>query len=75
MSKKVYNWKRFWCSRSRQFSLADTGYLYNPDAEWGNIYNPDLVTLDKIANIPCLILLGEPGIGKSEEMTNLIKYT
>ena len=66
MSAQVYNWQRFWCPRSGHINLADGGYLYDPEAEWGNAYNPDLVSFSAISQIPCLVLLGEPGIGKSQ---------
>ncbi|HAX76397.1 MAG TPA: hypothetical protein DCY88_11290 [Cyanobacteria bacterium UBA11372] len=75
MSEQAYSWKRFWCPRSGSINLADGGYLGDPSSEWGQYYNPDLVSLEAIANIPCLVLLGEPGIGKSQEMENLKKYT
>jgi predicted NACHT family NTPase len=58
-------------------SLADDGYLFDPESEWGHSYNPDLVTFAAIAKSPCLVLLGEPGIGKSyaieAERKNLLK--
>ena len=63
MPKQTYGWKRFWCPRSGQISLADGGYLYNPEAEWGEAHNPDLVIFEAIAHLPCLALLGELGIG------------
>jgi predicted NACHT family NTPase len=75
MSEQVYSWKRFWCPRSGSINLADGGYLCDPSSEWGKYYNLDLVSLEAIADIPCLVLLGEPGIGKSQEMENLKKYT
>jgi predicted NACHT family NTPase len=75
MSKKDYKWKRFWCPRSGNINLTDGGYLYDPDAEWGKADNPDLVSLEAIAEIPCLVLLGEPGIGKSQELENLKALT
>ena len=75
ISKQIYPWKRFWCQRSDTMNLTPEGYLCDPDSQWGNVNNPDLVTLDKIADIPCLILLGEPGVGKSQEMQNLVEYT
>jgi predicted NACHT family NTPase len=75
ISKQIYPWKRFWCQRSDTMNLTPEGYLSDPDSQWGNVNNPNLVTLDKIADIPCLILLGEPGIGKSQEMQNLVEYT
>ena len=75
ISKQIYPWKRFWCQRSDAMNLTPEGYLCDPVSQWGNVHNPDLVTLDKIADIPCLILLGEPGVGKSQEMQNLVEYT
>jgi predicted NACHT family NTPase len=75
MPKKDYKWKRFWCPRSGRINLADDGYLCDPDGEWGRAYNPDLVSLEAIAEIPCLVLLGEPGIGKSQELENLKALT
>jgi|LSQX01.3.fsa_nt_gb predicted NACHT family NTPase len=60
-----YNWKRFWCHRGGKINLSTDGYLYDPDGQWGNAYNPDVVSIDTISTNPCLILLGEPGIGKS----------
>lgn len=75
MSEQVYSWKRFWCPRSGSLNLSDGGYLCDPSSEWEQYYNLDLVSLEAIANIPCLVLLGEPGIGKSQEMENLKKYT
>lgn len=71
MSKQEYNWKRFWCPRSGSINLADGGYLADPDQKWGKSGNPDLVTLEAISDVPCLVLLGEPGIGKSQELENL----
>jgi hypothetical protein len=75
MSEKTYTWKRFWCSRTSQINLGDRGYLCDPESEYGHLLNPELVGLEAIADVPCLILLGEPGIGKSQEMVNLVEYT
>lgn len=33
------------------------------------------MSLEAIADIPCLVLLGEPGIGKSQELENLKAFT
>ena len=72
---QIYNWKRFWCTRAAQINLGDRGYLVDPESEYGHLLNPELVSLESIADLPCLILLGEPGIGKSQEMANLFNYT
>ncbi len=49
-------------------SLQDGGYLVDPEAKYGNHFNPGLRSFDVIAEFPCLILLGEPGIGKTSAM-------
>jgi len=63
--KQNYNWKRFWCPRTDSFDLSDGGYLSDPDSEWGN---PHVKSFESITSIPCLVLLGEPGIGKTYAM-------
>ena len=68
MVSQLYNWKRFWCPREEAFSLEDNGYLIDPEAEWGGEVQPNVVAFDQIQNVPCLLLLGEPGIGKSTAM-------
>ena len=68
MSNQIYNWKRFWCSRTGSFNLSDGGYLADPDSEWRHLYNPDVISFESITTIPCLVLLGEPGIGKTHAM-------
>ncbi len=65
MPKGPYDWKRFWCPREGNFDLTDQGYLTDPTAKYGSCWQPDVVEFRKIAELPCLVLLGEPGIGKS----------
>ncbi len=61
-----YNWKRFWCPREKRSELmSNQGYLFDPDHEFEKYLAKDLVTLDSIMDKRCLVLLGEPGIGKS----------
>jgi len=62
---RVFPWKRFWCRREDVYSLGDHGFLFDPDGEHGKVLNPHLVTFDQLQAIPCLALLGEPGVGKS----------
>jgi predicted NACHT family NTPase len=75
MAEQVYDWKRFWCPRSSQINLGDRGYLTDPESEYGKYANPELVGLEAITDVPCLVLLGEPGIGKSQELEKLRSYT
>ena len=60
-----FEWKRFWCARGKSIDLSDRGFLSDPDGEWGKYSNPDLVTFERLAEFPCTVLLGEPGIGKT----------
>jgi hypothetical protein len=68
MLNQLYDWKRFWCLRTGRFDLSDGGYLSDPESQWGAIQNPDTVPLTSMGMTPCLVLLGEPGIGKSHEI-------
>ena len=52
-------------------NLSDGGFLYDPDSEYAKYVNSDVKPFDAIAHIPCLALLGEPGIGKSITMEAL----
>ena len=64
----AYDWLRFWCPPEGTYSLSDGGFLSDPDSEWGSALNPDAKKFEEIAAKPCLVLLGEPGIGKSHEL-------
>lgn len=67
MSSPILNWKRFWCPRDGSYQLTGNGYLWDYDSRpvFGD---SGIVTLEDLIEIPCLILLGEPGIGKSTEI-------
>jgi predicted NACHT family NTPase len=68
MSANRYNWKRFWCLRDGSINLSDGGYLADPDGPYGNHFNPALRPFEEVSRLPCLALLGEPGIGKTSTM-------
>lgn len=67
MPSLKYNWQRFWCPREGSVNF-DNGFIQDPDGKWGAIFNPDLKRIEEFASYPCLILLGEPGLGKSSEV-------
>jgi len=48
----VYNWERFFCPREGNISLSDGGYLYDPESEWGKVYNPEVVHFEALADFP-----------------------
>lgn len=45
--------------------LTAGGYLADPDGKYGSSRNPSLTSIRSLRDTPCLVLLGEPGIGKS----------
>lgn len=75
MNKKHYNWQRYWTHPDGKISLTDNGFLEDPTGKFGKYASADLVTLEKLKESGCLILLGEPGIGKSTEIADLYKAT
>src|SRR5437667_9168841 len=70
MAKQMYNWKRFWCPPAGHVNLSDSGFLVDPDDPYGASLNPDVVPWDSVSQSACLILLGEPGIGKSSALVS-----
>lgn len=68
MESLVYNWKRFWYPRGSIASLIDGGYLRDPQGPYSNVLSPHVVPFASIASTPCLVLLAEPGMGKTETM-------
>jgi hypothetical protein len=68
MSRLTYNWKRFWCLRDGGFHIDANGFLLRSE------YFKDTVEFESIAEIPCLVLLGEPGIGKSRALKDAVQF-
>ena len=62
-----FDWKRFWVPSGERVRL-DGGYLADPDSEFGHLFNPKAVPLSELAGHQCLVLLGEPGMGKTTAM-------
>ncbi|HKP52598.1 MAG TPA: hypothetical protein VJ183_08090 [Chloroflexia bacterium] len=76
-STQHYNWKRYWFPRGKSINLSDRGYLTNPvsESEYSYNPNPNLVLFEAISHIPCLVLLGEPGIGKTRTIRDEYEAT
>lgn len=70
-----YEWKRFWCPPSEQLQVDEHGYVVDPIPVIGPSQNPNLVSLVDQLDTPCLVLLGEPGIGKSTEFKLFYEYS
>lgn len=68
MNQPRYDWRRFWVRREDHLIVEGGGYLQDPDHPYGALSNPYAVPFERIASSPCLVLLGEPGIGKSSAL-------
>lgn len=78
MSDIRFNWERFWYPRGSSLNLSDGGYLPDPHSRTGRFANPQIVSLSKIHESKALVLLGDPGMGKSTVLTDeelLLKST
>lgn len=59
----TYPWPRFWVPRDGVVDLSDAGFLLDP-LEY-RLRSPGPVQLAALQESKALVLLGEPGIGKS----------
>src|SRR5690242_18042903 len=73
MDEQKYNWLRFWRPREATVRLTQQGMLQDPEQTYGHILNPDALTLDALKDTPCLVLLGDPGSGKSYELDQQVE--
>lgn len=65
----IHAWTRYWTKPDGRISLADQGFLVGPAGpDWLGFGSPDLWSFDQIAERRCLILLGEPGMGKTQTL-------
>jgi hypothetical protein len=73
MPRLIYDWERYWVPRDGAFSFDDEGFLLAPsnDPAWRKVQRTDAVEFTEIDNKPCLVLLGEPGIGKTFALERL----
>jgi len=74
MARIKYEWKRFWSPRDGIIHLGDHGFLTDPN-DWGGYHNTTLRTSDQLLEFPCLVLLGEPGIGKSTSIEEMVSVS
>lgn len=66
-------WTRFWVPSAGRIS-ADRdrrGFLDDPADDFGRAANPDVKELRELLPQPCLVLSGQPGIGKTTEVESL----
>jgi Trypsin-like peptidase domain len=70
VAAKHYNWQRYWRPRGSSLRFIQDGFLVSP----GKI-NSNVFPFDKVACSPCIVLLGEPGMGKTDSMKTIIETT
>ena len=63
--KIIYPWQRFWCGRTETLDLSDYGFLVDPTNLLALAGHPKPSTLGELSKLRALILLGEPGMGKT----------
>jgi hypothetical protein len=76
MASKRYTWKRYWVPREGAFAFDSDGFLLSPvqDPDLPTWIKTDVVDFENLAASPCLVLLGEPGIGKSYALRDVRNY-
>jgi len=67
---QIFQWKRFWCPKGQVPMLDEDGYLADPEAHLTDLFFPrdyksNARAWGEIEELPCLVLSGELGIGKS----------
>jgi hypothetical protein len=71
MSDSHYDWQRWWCPRGGFIAYDRAGYVLAPESAKQYERN-DLISFDNVADVHCLVLLGEPGIGKSRTLSTIV---
>jgi hypothetical protein len=75
MATKAYDWKRYWVPRDGSFAFDSEGFLASPSDGGWSWQKAGVVGFDELAANPCLVLLGEPGIGKTFAFQSARRHT
>jgi hypothetical protein len=70
MNKTIFPWKRYWFPEGNDHyqDFVQEGFLQLPPAGYSHFYPASPKQLADLAEIPVLVLLGEPGYGKSQTL-------
>ncbi len=76
-SQRTYiPWERFWCPLGAKINSEPGGaFLADPHGEFGRNWSPNTFTLEELLDHRCLVLCGEPGIGKTEVVKGFVTKT
>ena len=66
MNNRRVNVRRFVRRRSDKGAAQANGYLADPETSFGKTVSPSTIPVDAAFSARCVVLLGEPGIGKSD---------
>ena len=73
----LYDWTRYWIPLEGVIQLDEYGFPHDPQGEFGQYHDFGFSTLEQMEQEPLLLLLGEPGMGKStllgEERERLVQ--
>src|SRR6266545_39714 len=69
---KEYKWDRYWCPPNKSYALDRAGFLLDPEAPDSKYYDSIALRFEEIPDSPCLVLLGEPGIGRTKALDNIL---
>lgn len=67
-------WQRFWCPRDGRYAVDNDGFVRAPHS-WSSNECWEPTASERLAAMTCLILLGEPGIGKSCALVDMVDAT
>ena len=65
MNKLKHDWKRYLCPREERYFLDPDGFLISDEStKYFESFQPNLKELSSLRKEGCVVILGEPGIGK-----------
>lgn len=62
-----YEAPRYWLPEGKEIPLLDAGFMLDPEGPLAAAL-PEAKSLLDLRDVPCLVLIGEPGLGKSTAM-------
>jgi hypothetical protein len=70
MTPLRHRWTRYWAPRGSTIRVDSGVFLLDPNSAWGRAANTSVTSLDHLQERRCLVLLGEPGMGKTTALND-----